>query len=93
MPRERARLSYLSIAELLGQCGVSQAQLPNLSRQGVHIVLGCAVYILRGSDSVPVLSQERDSQSLLNQEEESGGPGPGGGEFLSACSGSSGSLS
>ena len=45
------------------------------------IVLGCAVYILRRSDSVPVLSQGRDLRSLLSQEEESGGPGPVVGEF------------
>ena len=36
MLRERARLSYLSVAELLGQCGVSQAQVPNLSHQSAQ---------------------------------------------------------
>ena len=37
------------------------------------IVLGCAVYILQRSDSVPLLSRGRDLRSLLSQEEESGG--------------------
>ena len=51
---------------------------------------GCAVYILQKIDSVPVLSPERDLRSLMSQEEESGGQGPVGGEFLSTCSGPSG---
>ena len=53
-------------------------------------MLGCAVYILQRSDSVPVLSQGRDLQSLLSQEDEAGGLGPAGEEFVSACSGSVG---
>ena len=32
MPGEGVRLSYFSTAELWDLCGVSQAQLPNLSR-------------------------------------------------------------
>ena len=50
------------------------------------------MYILRRSDSVPVLSQERDLRSLLSQEGESGSPVPVGGDSRSTCSGFGGRL-